>query len=165
MPRSLHSPQVAPAAQLIYNAICHPALAFLASVSISFWFNLCCCSSTHYSVFAETMKALSEEAPRHCIGKKTCPKHNTPISLRNPVNGHLRLASVVALSSSGACGAITTVMEKSFVPPRFDFRSKLNSSLTNDLIVIFDCYLTKNLLRRRRHLRRVQRPRQAGGAL
>ena len=37
---------------------------------------------------------------------KTCPENNTPNSLRNPVNGHLRLASVVALSSSGACGAI-----------------------------------------------------------
>ena len=37
---------------------------------------------------------------------KRCPENNTPNSLRNPVNGHLRLASVVALSSSGACGAI-----------------------------------------------------------
>ena len=37
---------------------------------------------------------------------KTCPENNTPISLRNPVKGHLRLASVVALSSNGACGAI-----------------------------------------------------------
>ena len=36
---------------------------------------------------------------------KRCPENNTPNSLRNPVNGHLRLASVVALSSSGACGA------------------------------------------------------------
>ena len=34
---------------------------------------------------------------------KICPENNTPNSLRNPVNGHLRLASVVALSSSGAC--------------------------------------------------------------
>ena len=38
---------------------------------------------------------------------KRCPENNTPNSLRNPVNGHLRLASVVALSSSGACGAKT----------------------------------------------------------
>ena len=30
---------------------------------------------------------------------KRCPENNTPNSLRNPVNGHLRLASVVALSS------------------------------------------------------------------
>ena len=37
---------------------------------------------------------------------KRCPENNTPNSRRNPVNGHLRLASVVALSSSGACGAI-----------------------------------------------------------
>ena len=37
---------------------------------------------------------------------KRCPENNTPNSLRNPVNGHLRLASVVALSSSGAYGAI-----------------------------------------------------------
>ena len=37
---------------------------------------------------------------------KMCPENNTPNSLRNPVNGHLRLASVVALSSNGACGAI-----------------------------------------------------------
>ncbi len=36
---------------------------------------------------------------------KTCPENDTPNSLGNPVNGHLRLASVVALSSSGACGA------------------------------------------------------------
>ena len=41
---------------------------------------------------------------------KRCPENNTPNSLRNPVNGHLRLASVVALSSSGACGAIILVL-------------------------------------------------------
>ena len=40
---------------------------------------------------------------------KRCPENNTPNSLRNPVNGHLRLASVVALSSSGACGAIRVI--------------------------------------------------------
>ena len=40
---------------------------------------------------------------------KRCPENNTPNSLRNPVNGHLRLASVVALSSSGACGAIISI--------------------------------------------------------
>ena len=43
---------------------------------------------------------------------KRCPENNTPNSLRNPVNGHLRLASVVALSSSGACGAITLFKER-----------------------------------------------------
>ena len=37
---------------------------------------------------------------------KRCPENNTPNSLRNPVKGHLRLASVVALSSSGAGGSI-----------------------------------------------------------
>ena len=37
---------------------------------------------------------------------KTCPQNMTRNSLKNPVKGHLRLASVVALSSSGACGAI-----------------------------------------------------------
>ena len=43
---------------------------------------------------------------------KRCPENNTPNSLRNPVNGHLRLASVVALSSSGACGAIRDTFRK-----------------------------------------------------
>ena len=36
---------------------------------------------------------------------KTCPQNMTRNSLKNPVKGHLRLASVVALSSNGACGA------------------------------------------------------------
>ena len=40
---------------------------------------------------------------------KRGPENNTPNSLKNPVKGHLRLASVVALSSSGACGAILTL--------------------------------------------------------
>merc|ERR1711960_27549 len=36
---------------------------------------------------------------------KTCPQNRTRNSLKNPVKGHLRLASVVSLSSNGACGA------------------------------------------------------------
>ena len=36
---------------------------------------------------------------------KTCPQNKTRNSLKNPVKGHLRLASVVSLSSNGACGA------------------------------------------------------------
>ena len=37
---------------------------------------------------------------------KTCPQNNTRIPVNIPFKEHLRLASVVALSSSGACGAI-----------------------------------------------------------
>ena len=36
--------------------------------------------------------------------------------VKNPVKGHLRLGSVVALSSSGACGAITGGGTLIFVP-------------------------------------------------
>ena len=37
---------------------------------------------------------------------KRCPENEQRISLKNQTKGHLRLASVVALSSNGACGAI-----------------------------------------------------------
>ena len=37
---------------------------------------------------------------------KTCPQNDLRIPANIPVKEHLRLASVVALSSSGACGAI-----------------------------------------------------------
>ena len=37
---------------------------------------------------------------------KTCPQNDPRIPVNIPVKEHLRLASVVALSSSGACGAI-----------------------------------------------------------
>ena len=36
---------------------------------------------------------------------KTCPQNNTRIPVNIPFKEHLRLASVVALSSNGACGA------------------------------------------------------------
>ena len=38
---------------------------------------------------------------------KTCPQNDPRIPVNIPFKEHLRLASVVALSSSGACGAIT----------------------------------------------------------
>ena len=105
------------------------------------------------------LDSQNADTSRKCL-KNLSPKR--PLNPANiPVKEHLRLASVVALSSNGACGAKTNKILVLLLElnPRGQVAPQVH---------VTNCDATKQTergWRRRRHLRRVQRPRQAGGAL